>query len=383
MKNRLINIFSLFVFATLVTSTTEAYAQKKPKPNILSALFSSQIDTTRAPSILILPALAFSPETGVEFGGVGNYTFFQNRKDPRIRSSQIGLIATMTSKKQSNIKLFTNVWTTDNDKHYMADINYKNYPFNFYGIGDQTKSTDKILLHQKLFRVNIEAEKNILKNYYTGLNLKFEDFYFNTDELNFDSNSYYGATGGRYLALGLSQLYDSRNSSTNTSKGLYARLKYAYAPNLWKGSNFHGHLASLDLRAFLPLNKKFTLGFNSIFNTVLSTKTPFYIMSKLGNDEMMRGYYSGRFRDKNLLTFQSELRYRIHPRFSLAAFSAAGTVYHKNIDLSHLKFSYGSGIRYFFNLEHETSIRIDYAIGEKMPGEKRQTGFYLALGQAF
>src|SRR3546814_651960 len=105
--------------------------------------------------------------------------------------------------------------------------------------------------------------------------------------------------------------------------------------------------------------------------------------SDLGNDEMMRGYYQGRYRDKNLMALQTELRYRVHPRIGLVAFASSGTVFPKQLDLSHLKFSYGGGMRYFFDLEHETSIRLDYGIGEKRLGEKRQTGFYLSLGQAF
>jgi hypothetical protein len=41
------------------------------------------------------------------------------------------------------------------------------------------------------------------------------------------------------------------------------------------------------------------------------------------------------------------------------------------------------GLRYFFSLEHNSTVRFDYAIGEKRPGEKRQSGFYLSLSEAF
>jgi hypothetical protein len=45
--------------------------------------------------------------------------------------------------------------------------------------------------------------------------------------------------------------------------------------------------------------------------------------------------------------------------------------------------SYGAGLRYFFSLEHNSSIRFDYAFGEQRPGEKRQSGFYLSISEAF
>ena len=46
-------------------------------------------------------------------------------------------------------------------------------------------------------------------------------------------------------------------------------------------------------------------------------------------------------------------------------------------------YCFGGGLRYFIDLEHHSSIRLEYGFGEKRPGEKRQGGFYLALSEAF
>src|SRR5690606_17443549 len=108
-----------------------------------------------------------------------------------------------------------------------------------------------------------------------------------------------------------------------------------------------------------------------------------YLLPQLGNDEMMRGYYQGRYRDRNMAAIQSEVRYRIHPRIGLALFAAAGSVFPNLQALRSIKVSYGGGISYFFDIEHQSSVRIDYGAGEKRIGEKRQNGFYIALGQAF
>jgi len=97
---------------------------------------------------------------------------------------------------------------------------------------------------------------------------------------------------------------------------------------------------------------------------------------------MMRGYYIGRYKDKNYLASQAELRYRFHPRFAAAAFTGVGSVFSKEYNARFIP-SYGGGFRYFFSLEHNSNIRIDYAYGEQRPGEKRQSGFYLSLSEAF
>ncbi len=376
---------TILILFVLLFPKSRVFAQKKfLQSKFVQSLISKDSDSTRSASIIALPVLAYSPETGLEYGVLGNYIFLSDESDSLVRSSEIGVITSLTSKKQSNIKLELNYWAPENKYHYVALVGYKNFPFNFYGIGDQTLDIDKSLLTQKLFRMNFEGEKLLSKNYYGGLNAKFESYNYKRSENEvIDLENFNGGKGGKYIALGVSQAYDSRNSNTNTTKGLYGRIKYSYAPNLWGEENFKGSLVSVDLRSFFQLNKKFVIGLNSIYQSTIGKEVPFYMMPQLGNDEMMRGYYQGRYRDKNLLTFQSELRYRIHPRIGLAAFAATGTVYNDEIDLSRLKFSFGSGIRYFFNIDHGANIRFDYAIGEKRSGEQRQSGFYISLGQAF
>jgi outer membrane translocation and assembly module TamA len=78
-----------------------------------------------------------------------------------------------------------------------------------------------------------------------------------------------------------------------------------------------------------------------------------------------------------------ELRYRVSDRFGLDGFFAGGEVAHNAFSASQLKPDYGGGFRYFFDTEKGLSIRADYGIGEKPAGEKREQGFYIALGETF
>jgi outer membrane translocation and assembly module TamA len=106
-------------------------------------------------------------------------------------------------------------------------------------------------------------------------------------------------------------------------------------------------------------------------------------MPALGSDEMMRGYYNGRYRDRNLIAGQTELRYRLSDRIGVAGFAGTGTVFNHSFSFNDLKPNYGGGLRYFFDVEKGLSVRMDYGFGEKRPGEKRQSGLYLALGESF
>src|SRR5690606_22278548 len=122
--------------------------------------------------------------------------------------------------------------------------------------------------------------------------------------------------------------------------------------------NFTGSLIKLDFRTFKSLNPKNTIGFNLVYNTLQGKQAPFYLLPQLGNDQIMRGYYTGRYRDENLLAAQAEFRYRFIPLLGAAVFGGTGSVYPSGgFALSDLKPSYGAGLRYFFNTERGLSVR--------------------------
>jgi outer membrane translocation and assembly module TamA len=117
--------------------------------------------------------------------------------------------------------------------------------------------------------------------------------------------------------------------------------------------------------------------------SLTGSQSPFYLLPALGNDEMMRGYYNGRYRDRNFIAGQTELRYRLSERIGVVGFLGTGEVFHSSFSFSQLKPDYGAGLRYFFDIEKGLSLRADYGIGQKPMGEGRESGFYIGLGQAF
>ena len=126
-------------------------------------------------------------------------------------------------------------------------------------------------------------------------------------------------------------------------KAFFGRVTYQYAPDFFGGDNFTGSQIKLDLRNFVSLAPKVVLGVQGIFYTIQSKKTPFYLLQQLGNDQMMRGYYSGRYRDENLMAAQAEIRYRFMNRFGIVAFAGTGKVFgNGNFNLRWLKTKFRS-----------------------------------------
>lgn len=379
-----------FVLSVLLCfSLVPATAQEKKKSlwdhKLIKRFISSEKDSTRSAGFVAVPALGYAPETGLEFGLAGVYNFYLNKADTSIRTSNATFIGTFTTERQTNLKLESDIWTTGNMYHYSGELRFRNFPFNFYGLGNATHQADEDVLVLRLIRVRLEGERRLAPNYYAGFNFAFENYGFSDREPGgiYEIASPYGYAGDAHIAFGISQSYDTRNINTYTTKGYYAHLKYAYSPGIWGGDSFKGNLIETDVRAFFPLTKTLTLGINGVYKTTFGQRIPFYVYPELGGDMIMRGYYTGRYRDRNLLAAQTELRYRFHPRIGVAAFAGTGSTYRDGLQNARFIPSYGGGLRYFFDLEHNSSIRLEYGIGEKRPGEKRQGGFYLSLSEAF
>lgn len=378
------------ILCAILTSITcfpsQSNAQEKNGivQKFIQKFVSSKKDSSRSGSFVVLPAIGYAQETGFEYGIAGTYNFYIDKENLDSRTSNVTLIGTLTTKKQKNIKLTSDIWTKNNDYHILSEMRFRDWPFNFYGIGNDTWKSDEDYLDQKLYRIKLDGEKRFAPNFYAGLNLNYENFQFNAMEGGgvFESPEVYGKEGGQYLAIGVSALYDTRNNTTYTTKGFYSRAKYSVAPNLFGKDNFIGNQVELDLRGFYPITKQLTVAAQGLYRGTYGKNVPFYVMRDLGGDMTMRGYYLGRYKDKNYLTAQAELRYRFHPRIGINGFLGTGSTFSKQHDMR-LVPSFGAGLRYFFSLEHNSSIRFDYAYGEQRPGEKRQSGFYLSISEAF
>jgi outer membrane translocation and assembly module TamA len=375
----------LVLLTFLVTiAANPAMAQLKT----LKKIISSESDSTRSSSFLPLPAMSYSQETGLEFGLITLYSFYTDRQDLMTRNSSISGVASFTTKKQKNFKLQTDIWAPQNLYHTIGELRYKDFPFNFYGVGNKTLKADEDKVTQKLFKIGGEVEKLFKKRFYAGVSASFEQYSFTDQEtggiFSLPNPAILDRDGGRVLFVGLSQISDGRNTNTYTTSGTYLKLNLSYAPDVFGGDNFSGSLFKLDFRNFKSYNKKMVLGIQVQYQLLQGSNAPFYLLPQLGNDQMMRGYYTGRYRDNNLLAAQAEFRYRFIPKLGAVAFLGAGNVYgNRQLRIVDFKPTSGVGARYFFDVERGLSIRLDYGVGEKRSGEERQKGFYIGLAEAF
>ncbi|MGZ3873111.1 MAG: polymerase, partial [Mucilaginibacter sp.] len=303
------------------------------------------------------------------------------------RVSSIFGYSTITTKGQAKLSLNANYWTPQNKFHYTGVISYYNYPFNFYGIGNNTRLAALDHVSEKRYKFGITGEKLFGDYFYLGYVAGVFKYFYRYDPnlkatINADP-AVQDKHGGANIYIGPSFTFDTRNNNTYTTSGMiissYSNIMHgAYANNSYKGGFFN-----IEYSQFFSLARKLVLGLDIQEQSLTGTRSPFYLLPQLGSDEMMRGYYGGRYRDRNYIAGQAELRYRVDNRFGIVAFAGTGEVFHSTFSTSQLKPDYGGGVRYFFDVEKGLAIRLDYGVGQKPAGEKRESGFYIALGQSF
>ncbi|MEO7213445.1 polymerase [Mucilaginibacter sp.] len=374
-------IIALFLTAVL----QPVFAQNSFLPKFIRKMYFDK-DTSKKNSFVILPVLSTAPETGLELGGAGLLSFYTDTVNRNTRVSNIFAYATVTTKGQSRFSLSTNYWTPQNKYHYIAAISYINFPFDFYGVGNNTLKSNADRLGLKRFKLAMSGEKKISQSLYIGLVAGGFDYRFTDADKTgvFETDpSIEGRHGGTTIYAGPTLIFDSRNNNTYTTKGAVITSYLDLMKGVGTNSSYSGGLLNIEYAQFFSLSKRLVLGFNAQEQSLTGSQSPFYLMPALGSDEIMRGYYNGRFRDRNLIAAQTELRYRIGTRIGIVGFVGTGQVWNSTFSFDELKPNYGGGLRYFFDTEKGLSIRVDYGVGEKRANEPRLSGVYIGLGEAF
>jgi len=372
---------------TLLLLLSQAHAQVSSISRFIKRMYFDK-DSTRKSSFVVLPILTSAPETGFEIGGAGLYSFYTDTaRANRTKVSDIYPYVSVTTKGQSHFSITTSYWSPKNLANYTGAISYINYPFNFYGIGNNTRKADKEDANEKRFKLNLGANWLVAKNLNVGLVGGGYDYRYKNIDL---SNGHYSGEppiedifGGAGILVGPSLLFDSRDNNTYSTRGAIITAYYNAMHGIASNNGYIGGFLNIEYSQFFSLSKKLVLGIDIQEQSLTGGLSPFYLLPALGSDEMMRGYYNGRYRDRNFIAGQTELRYRISDRFGIVGFLGTGEVAHNMFSINTLKPDYGGGVRYFFDTEKGLSIRADYGVGAKVPGEPRQSGFYIGLGQAF
>ena len=325
------------------------------KPDFLKRYINKLVnDTTpiNEPQFLIYPTLAYAPETSWEFGLSSLFVYYAH-KDTANRLSELNAFTFYTIEKQYGFWLDHTLYSHENKWSFQGRLRYQSFPLLYYGIGPNTPSQYVARVDAQQINIKERALKRIGKKIFAGAEIDYQNI-FSVNFVPHDVAGFeppLGYEGSKNLGFGGGLLYDNRHNVLNVRKGGFAELALLHYDKRW-GSDFSFTTIISDNRFYTPVNKRDVLA-AQVFGQFNVGQPPFNQLSLLGGESLMRGYYLGRFRDKNQLATQIEYRllplpFKFTNRWGAAFFGSTGTVFNdfQSLSIKHILWAGGAGLRF-------------------------------------
>lgn len=342
-------------------------------------------DTSSAePSrILVFPTLGYAPETSLE-AGLRTFSLYYAKNDTTVnRLSEITLYTFVTLRGQFGAQLENAVYSDQNTYFLLGRARYQQFPLLYYGIGSDTKPNNPTLVNSGQIQLRQRVLRKIHTNWYGGVEVDYQ----NIHRVEFEPKDRtgfvapIGSEGSSNLGLGLAVVNDSRKNVLNVRKGQFLEVGVLVYKKGF-GSDFDYQSVVVDGRIYRPLGRPNRIIAAQVAAMSLTGTVPFNNLALLGGEGLMRGYYQGRYRDKNLLAMQTEgrwLPFGFSKRWGGTLFAGLGTVAPSlnTIRLNQFRWAVGGGVRFLFFQRKDVYLRGDLGI------TREGTGLYFSLGEAF
>ncbi|GGZ16484.1 membrane protein [Echinicola pacifica] len=336
------------------------------------------------PQFLVYPTVAYAPETSWELGFSSLYVYYA-KMDTANRLSEINGFTFFTLAGQYGLWFDHAIYSDKEEWFFLGKLRIQRFPMYYYGLGPDSPSDYQALVDSHQILLKERVLKKLRKDFYLGVELDYNQFGSVEFEPHHEGQVIdypVGYEGSTNIGMGLGFVYDNRHNVLNVRDGLFSELAYIkYAP-FWAGEYEFSTIIS-DSRIYRPVGKNNIIA-GQLFGQFNTGNVPFNMMSALGGESLMRGYYMGRYRDKDYMATQVEMRFLPLPlgfskRFGAAVFASAGTVFDdfSNLALNKVVYSGGAGLRFLLFPKKDIYTRVDAAF------TREGHGFYIYIGEAF
>lgn len=316
----------------------------------------------------------YSSDTKFGIGLVAAGLYRTDRADTTLDISNTSLYLKATTSMHFEIGVSgTNIFRHGHRLDY--DVNFASIKSKFWGIGyDENINNDNESKYKYLTsQARADFTWRLNDNVYLGPAINFA--YVNGRDFA-KPWLWHGENDRTFnLGVGLAFEIDSRDSRTAPYRGLYVRFDGRVYPR-WMLNRYAFSMAELRTSTY---NRVWTGGVIATNFHVRFTagNTPWGLLSILGGSSTMRGYFEGRFRDKNEMDICVELRQHVWRRNGVVAWIGAGTVFDRfdNLRWSKVLPNYGLGYRWEF--KQRVNVRLDLGFG------RHCSGFIFSINEAF
>lgn len=330
------------------------------------------------PKWIAYPTIGYAPETSWELG-VSSVLVYYAKRDTSNRLSEASGFGFVTLEGQFGAKIEHALYSNENKWLSIGLIKMQSYPLSFYGIGTSISQEPLGIANANFLIVRERLLNQVKGDWYLGLELDYQGL----SNVNFDwagrpySGEILGKDGYTNLGLGGGLIYDSRHNVLNVRNGALFEIGYLIYRPTW-GSTNRINTLFLDNRYFWKTSKKNVFAIQGV-GQFSDGAVPFNQLSMIGGEMMMRGYYLGKYRDRNMFAVQAEHRwlpFKFSKRFGGAIFASVGSVA-PNLNFDKLLWSAGAGLRVLLFPKRDVFSRLDLALNPN------GYGIYFFIGEAF
>jgi hypothetical protein len=316
-----------------------------------------------------LPVIAYAPETSLMLGAASVFTF--HLKTPparadgqRVKRSSLMVVAAATFKAQYLFEVRPNLYFDGDDWQLWGTQEALWFPRTFWGIGNDTPDDAEEDYTEQQFGSQLGLNRRVISSFRAGLETEVHHLRFAQVETGglIDTDAVPGSDGGWLVGLGPVLLWDGRDTDFSARRGGRYELRSVFFTSAL-GSDYSFAFLLLDLRQFFPLPYGHVLA-TQLYGKLVTEGAPFASLTMLGGSLRLRGFYEGRYRDRQLVTGQVEYRLPVFWRFGAAAFVAAGDVAPAMdaFDLREFKLAGGGGLRFEVEPRERVNVRLDGAV---------------------
>lgn len=347
-------------------------------------------------TLLPIPVIFYQAETGLGYG-LGGLLSGRFSADTLTRPSNARVQYWTTTEGQSLIQLVHTVYTPGEKFYLNGEISAYDILLYYYGNGPKSLSANESETKYKLFIINQRVQKQVAPKLFFGALYRLTDIsQVDTTPLNTDGNApnvfltvpERQRRGTRVSGLGPVITYDTRDVPLAAFKGNLVDFSATFN-GTGLGSDYRFVRYQLDARHFQPIGSNRTILATQFLGQFHTGEVPFRELAGIGanlggtlynNANLLRGIYEQRFRDRQMIMFQAEIRQKLFWRIDGAVFGGVGNVANSidNFGLSNTKYAGGAGIRFNFIRRDRVNLRLDYA-----GGTGSSPGILFAIGEAF
>ncbi len=325
-----------------------------------------------------IPGPNYSSTTGLGLGLLGTATYSADRTDPTLPRSNASVYSNMTTAGFFVVGLRGNHIFPHENFQLDYKVNLSTFSTSYWGMGYANADNDDNETDYRRNRINAMARfmVKLAPNTYIGPFVNYrvtqargvnEDFSYLWQGQDKTIHTY---------TAGLSFTYDSRDFMLNASKGVFVQIDQTFTPRCFGNGKYNFSTTEATFATYGKLWKGAILA-GELHGQFNYGHIPWSQLATVGSNDRMRGYYEGRYNDKNVIEGQVELRQHIKGRNGVVAWVALANAFP---DFKNIAWRYtlpNAGVGYRWEFKKRINIRVDYGF------TRNGGGFIFNINEAF